>query len=175
MRSEHTSMRSCACLKRRCGWHHHLGMLCLGILVSKRCHSVLCHSQDAVECCVTHELNSHIVRIRYDTEGPMARAAKKPFLSRAWNPSRVNPIRGSVGRIFSTINPHPEYQPLGPPRPKRDTRCNDPSKNTGGAWRPSRCHSVSVSASHGIVVDTYANTHTLTALLSRCARFPSSA
>ena len=38
---------------------------------------MLCHSQDAVECCVTHELNSHIVRIRYDTEGPMTNEGAK--------------------------------------------------------------------------------------------------
>ena len=44
-------------------------------------------------------------------KGAQAKEAKKEFLStKAWNPARINPIKGPAGRVYSCINPPPVYQ-----------------------------------------------------------------
>jgi hypothetical protein len=44
-------------------------------------------------------------------KGAQAKEAKKQFLStKAWNPARINPIKGPAGRVYSCINPPPVYQ-----------------------------------------------------------------
>lgn len=84
----------------------------------------------------SQEPKANFTTLSYSTEGPREKPSKFEPLSKPWSPSRVNPIKGPTGRIYATINPPPNYEPIGPKPAFKDTRVNDPAKNVAHAWKP---------------------------------------
>lgn len=85
----------------------------------------------------SQDCGAGFTRMTYSSEGPSARPPKNELLSKPWSPASVaKTIKGPTGRIYATLNMPPEYTPLGPKPPKKDTRMNDPAKNVAHPWKP---------------------------------------